>query len=125
MAERILVLFLASVGAAALATAATAQEARKYYRVDTVTVSEVDPETHVLAVTDGEGGPMRFVVDEKTTIQEGAEEIALEDLEPGDRVAVNARAPVPDVESHPLIADVIIVVNEEVPAEEGSGSPGS
>lgn len=90
-----------------------AQQARKYSLVDTVTVVDVSPESHVLAARDREQEHVYFVVDEKTRIQRGAEEIAFEDLKEGDRVAVGAREPVPDVGAHPPIADVIIVVGKD------------
>lgn len=113
MAVRRMLILGAVLVVAALATTAFGQEARKYYMVDTVTVSDVNPEHHVLDATDMDGESMRFVIDAKTEVREGGEVIAFSDLEKGDRVAVNARAPLPDMESHPPIADLILVVNED------------
>ena len=89
-----------------------AQQARKYSLVDTVTVVDVSPQSHVLAAMDREQERVYFVVDDKTRIKRGAEEIAFEDLKEGDRVAVGAREPVPEVGAHPPIAEVIIVVGK-------------
>jgi urease accessory protein UreE len=114
--RRVLILGVA-LALGALATAASGQEARKYYMVDTVTVSDVNADHHVLEVTDHDGARMRFVIDEKTEVQEGGDVITFSELEKGDRVAVNARAPAPDVESHPPIAEVILILNEDTAAE--------
>jgi hypothetical protein len=93
--------------------AAFGQEARKYYQVDTVTVSKVNADHRVLTATDLDGASYTFVIDDQTKVMEGGDVIALSELAKGDRVAVNARAPVPDVEGHPAVADVILVVNED------------
>jgi len=117
---RLAALWLASALPLLLALAAlpgAAQEARKYDFADTVTVSALDVEQRILtAETDG-GETMRFVVDDKTEIKEGGEVLALGDLSAGDRVTVNARQPVPDVEGHPPIAEVVLVVTEEASTE--------
>lgn len=112
MAHRRIGWALAALALLAFAAAAWGQEARKYYMVDTVTVSEVNPEHHVLTATDDDGATLRFVIDAKTEVKEGGDTISFSDLEKGDRVAVNARAPTPDVEGHPPIADVILVVTD-------------
>lgn len=108
----------ALLAAAALAVAASApavahaQEARKYWTVDTVTVSTVDPEQHFLTAVDENGKVGAFVVDPKTRIRSGGDTIALSELAPGTRIAVSARKPIDAVPGQPLVADSIEVVSE-------------
>jgi len=91
-----------------------AQEARKQEIADTVTVVAVAPDDRTLRVKDAGGEEREFRLDQATVIRSGSEEIALSELEKGDRVVVNARKEregMTEPEAVP-VADVILVVVE-------------
>jgi hypothetical protein len=71
---------------------AHAQEGREYRLADTATVASVDLEKKRLRVRTEAGKVHEFVVEDVTSILAAdATPIALADLEPGERVVVNAR----------------------------------
>lgn len=88
--------------------APAAQEARKYGVVDTATVSAVDRESSRLAIHSAEGYRV-FRVEPVTEILRAEDPIALDALEIGDRVVVEAHDELGDGKPE-LVADRIVVV---------------
>jgi hypothetical protein len=65
-------------------------------------------------VTEGADGPVVIRVDARTVVQEGTETIEVADLDPGDRVVVQARGLAErSAPTGELLADRILVVVEQ------------
>lgn len=94
---------------------ANAQEGKKHGVVDTATVTQINTDARSFTVNQ-DLEVTKYKVEDATLLRVGTTEIALSDLQVGDRVIVSANRESPDGEGLP-IADVVQVVRD-VPAEE-------
>jgi hypothetical protein len=101
---------LAPAAALALASAAFAEDERdKADFSDTVTVREVHPqEARIVVENDGRTTPI--FADGATQLLEGSRAIRLEEIQPGERVTVDADYEKAAMGTGRLIADRIVVV---------------